>query len=70
MEIIDHKKKMHQPTGMKAKSVYRKVELLHGLLTIFGDQALEIEDEDEDEKWTRTIIEYGASGAADQEAGS
>ena len=40
MELMDYKMTIHQPVGLKTKSIFRKIELLDGLVTVYGSSRL------------------------------
>lgn len=40
MELMDYKRTIHQPVSLKTKSIFRKIELLDGLVTVYGSSRL------------------------------
>jgi len=50
MELMDYKRTIHQPVSLKTKSIFRKIELLDGLVTVYGsDRLISLENPAEDE---------------------
>eukprot|EP01125_Pyxidicula_operculata_P022836 TRINITY_DN9607_c0_g1_i2.p1 TRINITY_DN9607_c0_g1~~TRINITY_DN9607_c0_g1_i2.p1 ORF type:complete len:151 (+),score=55.87 TRINITY_DN9607_c0_g1_i2:268-720(+) len=49
LEMVKSSGPIQQPTSLKVRSVYRKIELLDGLITIFGPQLTPEEEEEEEE---------------------
>lgn len=48
MEMVNYKKlSIHQPTGLKTKSIFKKIELLDGIVSVYGAEKV-IADEDLD----------------------